>query len=611
MVILTRNNIIRMLVNKMKASAERKKAEAKSGENLKKQAEKAKPTPEEHPKSSTVTAKDSEIEETEGKIVKPKFGGSSGAELLGTDGNILRVNFGSFSSEESKPEAKKESKLDGKNDPLERLLSWKKKERIIHRGTVRGVDFGTLVSPQIGTHSDDVQHLEGSHLVELFGDNIYGPEEYIFRFMKPPEARKLSVVGERDEHGWYQDLVNIHIPALNRKSLLPQKGPYADRDELVKLLAKKIQGNTGKMREVIERTIDLFRPYFNANLEGAFPRKLFTAPYFAFSEDLTAIPNKFPSAGNILSAKSRGIDINGTRGIAVIHMMECLTLAVATLRSIGLKAYPAIGTRPVKEGGREGIQGFQFITIIDPDSEIPMIIFTHSRDFPPIRHLEILSDTAMAGVMHAVLADIRLHHLIEHIAKMADPFTIARIRDMHAVTSTLEQSTNEGASKETTIREKERKELEDQLERILGEEITKRLDGIADQLFESHSKWQNNQYIHDVRNSLELDDASFEGHRASIFGAYRSVKLKKFAPLLEEIAKDRPHEREAIFKNQVNVLLDAAKTNPMLLTELTNIHEESEVFAIACEGRIVRRFFSKAEKANVEPKWEHFEDEEE
>ncbi len=197
-----------------------------------------------------------------------------------------------------------------------------------------------------------------------------------------------------------------------------EQGPYADRQGLVARLSREISAGSGDREEIIPRLRDILRPYIGMEAEAMFPRQHFSEQFnFIHNEQYANVPDELPFAGAILTQQERCTlnDETGAASIILTHVMEPYILATAVLRNAGIAAYPALAT--FVSGNTEMMT--PLLSILDLTSDdTPLTTFALTAQHPNLASLILISDTAMTGVMNAIVAETRAKHLcvelVEH-----------------------------------------------------------------------------------------------------------------------------------------------------------------------------------------------------
>lgn len=198
-----------------------------------------------------------------------------------------------------------------------------------------------------------------------------------------------------------------------------EKGPYADRQDLVARLTREISGGPGDREEIIPRLRDILRPYTTMEAEATFPRQHFSQEFNLMLNDQYAnVPDELPFAGAILTQSERRTlnEETNTASIILTHVMEPYILATAVLRNAGIAAYPSLAT--FVSGGTEMMR--PLLSILDLTSEdVPLTTFALTVQHPNFASLILISDTAMTGVMNAIVAETRAKHLCTALAEFS------------------------------------------------------------------------------------------------------------------------------------------------------------------------------------------------
>jgi hypothetical protein len=299
-----------------------------------------------------------------------------------------------------------------------------------------------------------------------------GEEGYIIGWGERPKGMKGPVtVANRSSSAldiFYEGVCGIDA---NPYKIPIEDGPYADKGGRVDKFAKIISRGNPDNIVIFDRTIQFL---------GS--REVGGMGAFSVDREFADIPDVLPTAGEILSQGSRQQDDNrtGKKYRILTHLMEPLILAVSILRRNGINAYPSLGVIPQ---GRSGEILVDLISVIEPNKDTPLTTFALAKIHPPIVSIDVISDAAMKGVTHVILAESRLKHLTSEMVELS--------------------KTNRSFSDD---------ELENQLKRI------------AEQLFECHKRWPGTHYISEALEYFKFD----------LFDALMAIQKGNVNVLLEQ-----------------------------------------------------------------------------
>lgn len=234
---------------------------------------------------------------------------------------------------------------------------------------------------------------------------VLGPESlksYIMRFGLKGKAE--GGLSGNAVPPFQETMSNVKLSLL-MNALDIDKGPYADRDGAVAGLSNEILqdlGDEGPMG-VLERVMDRLRPFDGTVLETSFPRfNRFIDTTFTL-DPLRLASDELPDAGTMAADSRRGY---GDGRFAITHPMETLVLAVAVLRHNGFQAYPGRAYM-----GEEEENPFSPIIALLDFEGAELTTFRMIRAHPDIVHMDLMSDTAVMGALHAMRAIYRANHL--------------------------------------------------------------------------------------------------------------------------------------------------------------------------------------------------------
>ncbi|MDD5171720.1 MAG: hypothetical protein PHF60_01660 [Candidatus ainarchaeum sp.] len=292
----------------------------------------------------------------------------------------------------------------------EERVAFENAKHVIRSGTVFRISFGDVLtsrSPQ-----------EGNILTTESPSDCDHSEGYVWGLGKRPAlARgKLSLAaanGEdvacEDSDIVYEQLRNAS-PELEYLSIPLEEGPYAEKDGKMAEFADAVFKDVtdGNLIAMIERLIDI-RPFVDPSTEAAYPRLCRSGYNFTLAQDFMT-SDELPTAGQILSDENRLYveSASGASRLKLAHPMESYLLAVSALRRRGLEAYPAHAVMPSSDYGE---LFYPLIAIVDLAKEVPLTTFDLFRSHPPMASVDIISDVAAQGVLHAMRAEARAKHL--------------------------------------------------------------------------------------------------------------------------------------------------------------------------------------------------------
>lgn len=225
--------------------------------------------------------------------------------------------------------------------------------------------------------------------------------KYLMRFKANPDER----------HAFRTSSIFDEAPSDVRTRLLMsacdfgKRSPYDDKNDALDRLAQRVLQDLGDAgpEGIIERIMDRVRPVDGTILETAFPRHHRFLDQ-EFTMDITRLTSdELPYAGSLLEDDRR--QYHDDR-FAMVHPMEPYMLAVALLRQQGFEAYP--GRVYMGEGEEDPIS--PIIAIFDFEGT-ELTTFRFLRAHPDIVHIDLMSDTAVMGALHAMRAIARANHL--------------------------------------------------------------------------------------------------------------------------------------------------------------------------------------------------------
>ena len=211
----------------------------------------------------------------------------------------------------------------------------------------------------------------------------------------------------------YEDLKKARY-ALTEKTLPPENGPYADENNQVARYAKKVFGeNPSDLMEIIERLVDTRPVRFidRANKqvsEDDLPRIYPESNVLNYCLDREALtPLRNPTAGSILNSAFRFIEDSSSKEkfFMLGHKLEPYVIAVAALRAYEVEAYLAYGIEGHDPMNQATEKPHPLIAIVDLSREVPLMTFDLLRFHFDMDSIELLSDTAVLGIMHTIRAE--------------------------------------------------------------------------------------------------------------------------------------------------------------------------------------------------------------
>lgn len=167
------------------------------------------------------------------------------------------------------------------------------------------------------------------------------------------------------------------VKELRKGRMGLEEGPYADDQDAVVSFCDWAAMRTVSRIGLIERLIEL------ANDPSA----------FAYDESI--VLDGPVTAGTILTDRSR----RGAGDVTLFtHVMEPFMLAVSVLRRKGIECYPALAIA--------GDEEFEpVIAALELSQDVPLATISLSRNHPPLHSLDILSDSAVMGIVCAISAE--------------------------------------------------------------------------------------------------------------------------------------------------------------------------------------------------------------
>ncbi len=305
--------------------------------------------------------------------------------------------------------------------------AFEKAEHVILAGTVQRLRFGRILDSET-PGSEDVSTREAAGCSD--GGHMKG---YVWGLGERPSGvrGKLALVRDGPQKGGDDVFVQLEMimPSLERHAIPPREGPYADKDGHVERFAEAaFRGLKGSdLYPMIERLIDI-RPEILVSSGmppemarsmidyNRMPRHHSSGHSFVYGEAMTAYlpPDEIPSAGLILGQEGRKLQsrVTGAEQFALMHPFEQYMLAAAALRIRGIMAYPAQAVMPGLDGGEATAP---LLAVIDMTKDVPLVTFDLTRFHPNMGAIDLLSDRAVQGAAHAMLAETRIRHLVAEI----------------------------------------------------------------------------------------------------------------------------------------------------------------------------------------------------
>jgi hypothetical protein len=309
-----------------------------------------------------------------------------------------------------------------------------------------------------------------------------------------PKLRRYTLPIQQGSFAGREEELRAENPELH--TFLSDESPYTDREEAVLKLTNEISRGTNTTRDVIDRLIDILRPFQTMEMERVEPRLHTSENYlFGYAPDEGIIPDDMMSAGMILTEEKRRIydpDFKMER-IVFTSIMDSFMLAVAVLRKLGLNAYPALAVIPDRDPDKHPSEQqtiySPIVALVELSKDVPLKTFALARNHPGMASVDILSDVAMKAVTWAMLAELRIKHLTIEMAKQ---------------------------SKEGRM--------------LPEEEVGNQIKRIGDALFECHVRWPGSYMINDTIAYFAKD----------VMEAIIAIELDGIQANMEEIAKNNP-----------------------------------------------------------------------
>lgn len=214
--------------------------------------------------------------------------------------------------------------------------------------------------------------------------------EFIKRFGVKASEGHLAEDSEEAPQGLYG-----LTERLRSHSVDYDLSPYAEKGNAIAAYAAEICSDISPDEDptaIIERVMDRLRPVIPSESEAIPPRKYEFLDTKLHFEPSWLVSNELPTAGAILTDPARRTD-DGVLYLA--HPMEHYVLMAAVLKSKGLNAYP---TR-VNTG-----DDLAPLVLLTDFNGAPITTFGMYRVHPGIVHMDIMSDEAVMGMLHAMRA---------------------------------------------------------------------------------------------------------------------------------------------------------------------------------------------------------------
>jgi hypothetical protein len=230
-----------------------------------------------------------------------------------------------------------------------------------------------------------------------------------------PQPMKVALEEELYER------VNLAMAEVRKYGLAKEEGPYADKDGLVSEMAQALAPFVDNVADMGLLVFDILRPRipgtFGAKVEATYRRTLEHPDYNFLIDDNRVPPLIVPTAGAILSNPEKRVDpISGATEQVVSHAFEVITLAVACLREIaaikGMKVeiYPAFAiSQSLEHEGEE--EKCPVVVVMDQKGDVAMRTFGFSVTHPRVGSFDIMSDEAVLGFQHGLLAHNHVRNL--------------------------------------------------------------------------------------------------------------------------------------------------------------------------------------------------------
>ena len=287
-----------------------------------------------------------------------------------------------------------------------------------------------MAKPQIFKHPESAPRVSLGRMV------VPEPEhdELILTFGKRDSGTRggLSVVGGTaksvltSEERRLNAEISTALANVRSHSLPKQEGPYADTDDAVLEMAKALAVHANRLEDLVVIATDILRPR-GTDQEGEMAerqiRRTLNNPDYMFVVDPSYIPSSLPTAGALLTEPERlsNDDLSGAQERILTHPFEVITLTIACLREIatlkGFKGeiFPAFANSRNPENPDE-ILHIPVVAVLDQAAEFPLRTFGVGPVHPPVGSFDILSDQAVLGFQHGLLAHNRVRAMCKDIA---------------------------------------------------------------------------------------------------------------------------------------------------------------------------------------------------
>lgn len=262
-------------------------------------------------------------------------------------------------------------------------------------------------APEVGAM---IQPKKTVHLIE-FSDRLVFPygqgalPEYLAAFGAKPRPDRLGLPDEcyRSEPGLHSRIRSLSVSLL-MDGISHEEGPYADSGYAMQKLCNDVARDAdGSLPDLLGKIIDRVRPYDGSPAESLLPRINGFGRHRLLFEPRLAVSDALPTAGVIMADEARNPDGE----FMLIHPLEPYILSCAILRMGGLMAYPARAF-----SGDEGEDAYApLIAVFPGDGDEAMATFRLIRSHPDVSSLEVWSDTAVMGALHAMRAVTRANRL--------------------------------------------------------------------------------------------------------------------------------------------------------------------------------------------------------
>ncbi|HSB47763.1 MAG TPA: hypothetical protein VLD37_07165, partial [Candidatus Bilamarchaeum sp.] len=227
-------------------------------------------------------------------------------------------------------------------------------------------------------------------------------DEYIRAFGAKPSPDRLGLPPDcyHTQPGLSGQLKGAYLQLL-MQGIGADEGPFAGGKLLADLSADVFRGSTSLIGK-IEMAIDRLRPFDDGPAEALLPRINRPGRYkFVFDPCIVA-GSEIPSPLAILGRKT------GPEGLPIVHPLEPYLLAAALLRAQGVMAYPC----RAYTGSEDADDKYApLIGIFSGEAEPSLATFRLIRAHPDVEWLEIWSDEAAMGALHAVRSASKANRL--------------------------------------------------------------------------------------------------------------------------------------------------------------------------------------------------------